>query len=66
MSGIGNVCYGLYQGDRLTVISQKGRKIATVVKEYPYHILMDFGGYQRSVNKSDIYTGDVKIERRQR
>ena len=62
MSRIVNVCYGLYQG----VISKKGRKIATVVKEYPYHILMDFGGYQRSVNKSDIYTGDVKIERRQR
>ena len=45
---------------------QKGIKIANVVKEFPYHILMDFGGYQRSVNKSDIYTGDVKIERRQR
>lgn len=38
MSRIVNVCYGLYQGDRLTVISKKGRKIATVVKEYPYHI----------------------------
>ena len=38
-----NVRYGLYPGDRLMVTAGKKRKRATVVKEYPFHILMDWG-----------------------
>ena len=36
-----NVRYGLYPGDRLMVTAGKKKKRATVVKEYPFHILMD-------------------------
>ena len=35
-----NVRYGLYPGDRLMVTAEKKKKKATVVKEYPFHILM--------------------------
>ena len=52
MSGRVNVRYGLNQGDRIMV-----------VKEYPFHILMDWGKYKSSVNKVDVYTGDVKLAR---
>ena len=41
----------------------KKKKRATVVKEYPFHILMDWGKYKSSVNKIDVYTGDVKLAR---
>ena len=51
-----NVRYGLYPGDRLMVTAGKKKKRATVVKEYPFHILS-------SVNKIDVYTGDVKLAR---
>ena len=37
------------------------KKKAAVVKEYPFHILMDWGKYKSSVNKIDVYTGDVKL-----
>ena len=37
-----NVRYGLYPGDRLMVTAGKKKKRATVVKEYPFHILMDW------------------------
>ena len=42
-----NVRYGLYPGDRLMVTAGKKKKRATVVKEYPFHILMDkiWNGY---------------------
>ena len=56
-----NVRYGLYPGERLMVTA--GKKRATVVKEYPFHILMDWGKYKSSVNKIDVYTGDVKLAR---
>lgn len=56
-----NVRYGLYPGDRLMVTAGKKKKRATVVKEYPFHILMDWGKYKSSVNKIDVYTGDVKL-----
>ena len=36
-----NVRYGLYPGDRLMITAGKKKKRATVVKEYPFHILMD-------------------------
>lgn len=39
------------------------KKKATVVKEYPFHILVDWGKYKSSVNKADVYTGDVKLAR---
>ena len=41
----------------------KKKKRATVVKEYPFHILTDWGKYKSSVNKIDVYTGDVKLAR---
>ena len=63
MSGRVNVRYGLNQGDRLTVTAGKKKKRATVVKEYPFHILMDWGKYKSSVNKVDVYTDDVKLAR---
>jgi hypothetical protein len=39
----------------------KEKKKVAVVKEYPFHILMDWGKYKSSVNKIDVYTGDVKL-----
>ena len=41
----------------------KEKKKAAVVKAYPFHILMDWGKYRSSVNKVDVYTGDVKLAR---
>lgn len=58
-----NVRYGLYRGDRLMVTAGKEKKRATVVKEYPFHILIDWGKHKSSVNKIDVYTGDVKLAR---
>lgn len=63
MSGRVNVRYGLNQGDRFMVTRGKEKKKATVVKEHPFHILMDWGKYKSSVNKIDVYTGDVKLAR---
>ena len=63
MSGRVNVRYGLNQGDRIMVTRGKEKKKAVVVKEYPSHILMDWGKYRYSVNKVDVYTGDVKLAR---
>ena len=63
MSGRINVRYGLNQGDRIMVIRGKEKKKAAVVKEYLFHILMDWGKYKSSVNKIDVYTGDVKLAR---
>ena len=37
-----NVRYGLYPGDRLMITAGKKKKRATVVKEYPFHILIDW------------------------
>lgn len=61
MSGRVNVRYGLNQGDRIMVTRGKEKKKVAVVKEYPFHILMDWGKYKSSVNKVDVYTGDVKL-----
>ena len=61
MSGRVNVLYGLNQGDRIMVTRGKEKKKAAVVKEYAFHILMDWGKYRSSVNKVDVYTGDVKL-----
>ena len=63
MSGRVNVRYGLNQGDRIMVTRGKEKKKAAVVKEYPFHILMDWGKYQSSINKADVYIGDVKLAR---
>ena len=63
MTGRVNVRYGLNEGDRLMVTAGKKKKRATVVKEYPFHILVDWEKYKSSVNKADVYTGDVKLAR---
>ena len=63
MLGRANVRDGLNRGDRLMVTCGKEKKKATVVKEYPFHILVDWGKYKSSVNKIDVYTGDVKLAR---
>ena len=63
MLGRVNVRYGLNQGDRVMVTRGKEKKKAAVVKEYSFHILMDWGKYKSSVNKVDVYTGDVKLAR---
>ena len=59
-----DVHYGLHPGDQFMVIRKSEKKTATVVKEYRYHILMDYGKYLHSVNKADVYTGEVRLERR--
>lgn len=59
-----DVHYGLHTGDHLLVIRKSEKKKVTVVKEYRYHILMDYGKYLHSVNKADFYTGEVRLERR--
>lgn len=49
--------YGLYPGE-----AGKKKKKGTVVREYPFHILVDWGKYKTSVNKVDVYTGDVTLK----
>lgn len=61
MSGRVNVRYGLNQGDRIMVTRGKEKKKAAILKEYPFHNLMDWEKYKSSVNKVDVYTGDVKL-----
>ena len=61
MSGRVNVRYGLNQGDQIMVTRGKKKKKVAAVKEYPFHILMDWGKYKSSVNKVDVYTGDVEL-----
>ena len=63
MSGRVNVLFGLNQGNQIMVTRGKEKKKAAVVKEYPFHILMNWGKYKSSVNKIDVYTGDVKLAR---
>ena len=58
-----NARYGLNPGDCFIVTAGKKKKKAIVVKEYPFHILMDWGKYKSSVNKIDVYTGEVKLVR---
>lgn len=48
-------------GDRLMVIRAKRKRKVTVVKEYPYHILVDVGMYKESINKIDVLTEDVRL-----
>ena len=52
MSGRVNVRYGLNQGDRLMVTRGKEKKKATVVKEYPFHSLVDWGKDTRNFHHS--------------
>ncbi len=54
-------CYGLKKGDRIKVTNEKGSKKVTVVKEYPFFILVDTGKYQTSINKSSVYTKEVLL-----
>lgn len=61
MFGKVNVPYGFKTGDRILVSDRKMRKKGTVVREYPFHVLVDWGMYRSSVNKVDVYTGDTEI-----
>lgn len=63
MLGRVNTRYGLYPGELILVVVGKKKKKGTVVKEYPFHILVDWGKYKTSVNKVDVYTGDVTLKR---
>lgn len=35
--------------------------VATLIKEYPHHFLIDVGKYRKCINKADIKTEDVQI-----
>ena len=61
MFGKVNVPYGLKTGDHILVSDRKMKKKGTVVREYPFHVLVNWGKYRSSVNKVDVYTGDVAI-----
>ena len=61
MFGKVNVPYGFKTGDRILVSDRKMRKKGTVVREYPFHVLVDWGMYRSSLNKVDVYTGDTEI-----
>lgn len=61
MLGQVNACYFLKPGDRLMIIRAKRKRKVTVVKEYPYHILVDVGMYKESINKIDVLTEDVRL-----
>lgn len=63
MFGKVNVPYRLKTGDHILVSDRKMKKKGTVVREYPFHVLVDWGKYRSSVNKVDVYTGDVTIRR---
>ena len=65
------IVYGLKPGDKLTVADTQMRKWSrelgtrirrcTVVREYPYFILADFGAYRESINKTSIHCSAVLI-----
>lgn len=65
MSGYG--WYGLKPGDRLKVTKGTGKnketRRVTVVKEYLYFVIVDMGRYETSINKSSVYTNEVKLTR---
>ena len=61
MLGQVNACYFLKPGDRLMVIRATRKRKVTVVKEYPYNILVDVGMYKESINKIDVLTEDVRL-----
>ena len=59
--------YGLSPGDRIRVTwgKQKQHSVqhVTVVKEYPRFIRVDVGAYRTSINKADLITGDLTIQK---
>lgn len=55
--------YGFLPGEKLIVIRGRKKKIVAVIKEYPFHILMNYGAYRESINKADLYAGDAVIVR---
>ena len=59
-----NVRYGLYPGDRFMVTVGKKKKKATVVKEYPFHILMDWGKYKSSVKSHPAWMCGLKLSKK--
>lgn len=65
MPGLVNVRYGLKAGEPLTIIRGRQKCMATVVKEYVFHILVNMGAYQTSINKVEIYIGKIKLIRKE-
>lgn len=63
MLGQVNACYFLKPGDRLMVIRAKRKRKVTVVKEYPYHILVDVGMYKESNGNKGIAAGLGNIQK---
>lgn len=55
--------YGLKSGDRLIVSKGKKKKKVTVVKEYPFFVLVDTGAYKTCLNKSLVYTKEAVLQR---
>lgn len=62
--------YGWYEfkpGDKLKItkgnVKNKETRRVTVVKEYPYFVIVDMGRYETSINKSSVYTNEVKLTR---
>lgn len=59
--------YGLSPGDRLRVTWGKNRQFSvqhvTVLKEYPRFIRVNVGRYRTSINKADLLTGDLTIQK---
>ena len=59
--------YGLSPGDRIRVtwgkLKQHSVQHVTVVKEYPHFIRVDVGAYRTSINKADLITGDLIIQK---
>ena len=59
--------YGLSPGDRIRVIWGKKKQYmvqhVTVVREYPRFIRVDVGAYRTSINKADLITGGLTIQK---
>ena len=55
--------YGLKGGDKLLITQPKKQRKVTVVKEYPFFILVDTGTYKTCLNKSMVYTNEAMFQR---
>ncbi len=65
MLGLVNVRYGLKPGEPLIIVQGREKCRAAVVKEYVFHILVNMGAYQTSINKVDLYIGKIKLIRKE-
>lgn len=55
--------YGLKSGDKLLITHAKKKKKVTVVKEYPFFVVVDTGTYRTCLNKSLVYLNEVTFQR---